>query len=84
MKKLTLLLMALAILTSCKKDKGYNYNLVYAVYYNPTTTDTVSVLVRGEAKLWSSQGANYISIEDDGILFQTTAPIKIIEQIQLP
>jgi hypothetical protein len=58
----------------------HTYKLTYVVYY-PNTPDTVTVYLKHEADLYSSQGTNYI--QSDGLVIETTSIIKILKQTQI-
>ena len=75
-----LLCVAIFLLSSCKhkERKEELYSLTYVVYYQPTSSDTVTVLVNKEPYISSNEGTNYINSSSFNSVVSTTAPLKIL------
>ena len=75
-----LLCVAIFLLSSCKhgEKKEELYSLTYVVYYQPTSSDTITMLVKKEPYIVSTEGTNYISTSSFDCVISTTAPLKIL------
>ena len=77
-----LLLLFVFVLVGCKTnpEKEELYEVTYVIFYQNTVSDTVTIKVKGEPRLFSTEGTNYIHVCGSfKNVVQSTAPIKILK-----
>lgn len=66
-------------------NKAYpegNYEMVYRVYYTPTTVKEYKIRHNRPIVVGSDRGTNYIRKYNEGTIINTSAPIEIVKYVK--